>query len=57
MLDCFTDYSAFTGSIGAVPGVVSSYMSVCHNMHIPKDVDIVFVEFRYGIISATYIDR
>ena len=35
------------GSNGAVAGTISSYMSVCHNIHIPKDVDIVFVEYRY----------
>ena len=34
------------GSNGAVAGTISSYMSVCHNIHIPKDVDIVFVEYR-----------
>ena len=34
------------GSNGAVAGTISSYMSVCHNIHIPKDVDVVFVEYR-----------
>ncbi|GAX77809.1 hypothetical protein CEUSTIGMA_g5252.t1 [Chlamydomonas eustigma] len=33
------------GSNGAVGGTVSGYMSVCHNMHVPKDVDIVLVEY------------
>ena len=30
---------------GAVPGTVSQYMSVCHNLHVPKTVDIVFVDY------------
>uniref|UniRef100_A0A7S0S1A6 SGNH hydrolase-type esterase domain-containing protein n=1 Tax=Chlamydomonas leiostraca TaxID=1034604 RepID=A0A7S0S1A6_9CHLO len=30
---------------GAVGGTLSAYMSVCHNMHIPKDSDIIFVEY------------
>lgn len=30
---------------GAVPGTLSSYMSVCHNVHVPKDADIIFVEY------------
>ncbi|GAX81637.1 hypothetical protein CEUSTIGMA_g9065.t1 [Chlamydomonas eustigma] len=33
------------GSNGAVSGTLSAYMSVCLNMHITKDVDIVFVEY------------
>ena len=38
--------AAIAGSNGAVPGTVSSYLSVCLKMHIPKDADIVFVEYR-----------
>lgn len=30
---------------GAVPGTLSQYMSVCHSMHIPSNVDIVFLEY------------
>lgn len=30
---------------GAVPGTTSSYMSVCYNMHVPRDVDIVVLEY------------
>ncbi|KAG1658766.1 hypothetical protein FOA52_001308 [Chlamydomonas sp. UWO 241] len=30
---------------GAVPGTLSSYMSVCHNIHTPKDADIIFVDY------------
>ncbi|KAG1660750.1 hypothetical protein FOA52_010624 [Chlamydomonas sp. UWO 241] len=34
-----------TGHNGAMAGTVSSYMSACHNMHVPKDSDIIFVEY------------
>ncbi|KAG1666906.1 hypothetical protein FOA52_005966 [Chlamydomonas sp. UWO 241] len=30
---------------GAVPGTLSSYMSVCHNVHLPKDADIIFLDY------------
>lgn len=30
---------------GAVPGTVSQYMSTCHNVHVPKEADIIFVEY------------
>ena len=30
---------------GAVPGTLSSYMSVCHNVHVPVQADIIFVEY------------
>ena len=32
-------------------GTVSAYMSVCHNLHVPKDTDVVFVEYRWVAIS------
>lgn len=35
---------------GAVPGTLSSYMSVCHNVHMSKEADIVMVEYS---VSAT----
>eukprot|EP00195_Chlamydomonas_chlamydogama_P016102 CAMPEP_0202891718 /NCGR_PEP_ID=MMETSP1392-20130828/1712_1 /ASSEMBLY_ACC=CAM_ASM_000868 /TAXON_ID=225041 /ORGANISM="Chlamydomonas chlamydogama, Strain SAG 11-48b" /LENGTH=508 /DNA_ID=CAMNT_0049575555 /DNA_START=27 /DNA_END=1553 /DNA_ORIENTATION=+ len=41
-----------TGSNGAVAGTLSSYMSVCHNMHVPKDADIVFVEYTVNDFQA-----
>ena len=34
------------GSNGAVLGTVSAYMSACHMMHVPRDVDLVLVEYR-----------
>ena len=43
--DSFGGKSKATGQNGAVGGTLSSYMSVCHNLHIPKDADIVFVEY------------
>ncbi|KXZ48764.1 hypothetical protein GPECTOR_25g348 [Gonium pectorale] len=30
---------------GAVPGTSSQYMSACHNVHVPRDADIVFLEY------------
>lgn len=30
---------------GAVPGTTSAYMSVCHNVHVPREADIVIVEY------------
>ncbi|EFJ42302.1 hypothetical protein VOLCADRAFT_107349 [Volvox carteri f. nagariensis] len=30
---------------GAVPGTSSQYMSSCHNVHVPKEADIIFVEY------------
>eukprot|EP00798_Chlamydomonas_sp_ICE-L_P021436 gene21436-28402_t len=30
---------------GAVPGTVSHYMSVCHNVHVPDTADIIFIEY------------
>jgi len=30
---------------GAVPGTLSSYMSVCHNVHVPKHADIVLLDY------------
>jgi hypothetical protein len=30
---------------GAIPGTLSSYMSVCHNMHCPKEADIIFIDY------------
>lgn len=30
---------------GAVPGTTSSYMAACVNLHIPKDADIVIIEY------------
>lgn len=30
---------------GAVPGTTSAYMSACVNLHVPRDADIVIVEY------------
>ncbi|GIM10433.1 hypothetical protein Vretimale_13985 [Volvox reticuliferus] len=30
---------------GAVPGTSSQYMSSCHNAHVPREADIIFVEY------------
>ncbi|GLI61503.1 hypothetical protein VaNZ11_003832 [Volvox africanus] len=30
---------------GAVPGTSSQYMSSCHNVHVPRDADVIFVEY------------
>ncbi|GIL54431.1 hypothetical protein Vafri_9966 [Volvox africanus] len=30
---------------GAVPGTSSQYMSSCHNVHVPREADIIFVEY------------
>jgi DNA polymerase alpha subunit B len=31
---------------GAVPGTLSAYMSVCHNVHAPREAaDIVFIDY------------
>ncbi|GLI61581.1 hypothetical protein VaNZ11_003996 [Volvox africanus] len=30
---------------GAVPGTSSQYMSSCHNAHVPRDADVIFVEY------------
>jgi DNA polymerase alpha subunit B len=35
----------------AVGGTISSYMSACHNLHVPKDADIIFVEYRRACLS------
>jgi len=34
-----------TGHNGAVPGTISSYMSACVNIHVPRETDIVLVEY------------
>jgi len=34
-----------TSTNGAVPGTISSYMSACVNIHVPKETDIVLVEY------------
>lgn len=39
---------------GAVGGTISAYMSVCHNMHVPADADLVFVE--YSINDSSKIE-
>lgn len=30
---------------GAVPGTLSQYMSSCHGTHVPRDADIIFLEY------------
>lgn len=30
---------------GAVPGTTSAYMAACVNLHIPKETDIVIIEY------------
>ena len=30
---------------GAVPGTLSSYMSVCHNVHVPAEADVVILDY------------
>ncbi|GIM15714.1 hypothetical protein Vretimale_18452 [Volvox reticuliferus] len=30
---------------GAVPGTSSQYMSSCHNVHVPREADVIFVEY------------
>jgi DNA polymerase alpha subunit B len=30
---------------GAVPGTTSAYMAACVNLHVPRDADIVVVEY------------
>ena len=30
---------------GAVPGTLSSYMSVCHNVHVAQEADVIFVDY------------
>ena len=30
----------------APEGTLSAYMSVCHNLHVPKNADLIFVEYR-----------
>lgn len=41
---------------GAVPGTLSVYMSVCHNVHVPKEADIIFVEYTVNDISTNPFD-
>ena len=50
---CVLMLSQATGNNGAVGGTVSSYMSVCHNIHVPREADIVFVEYRCGTGAGT----
>lgn len=30
---------------GAVPGTTSAYMAACVNLHVPRDADIIIVEY------------
>lgn len=32
-------------SNGAVPGTTSAYLSVCHNIHVPSNADIIIVDY------------
>ncbi len=38
-------YKRVKVSNGAVPGTSSQYMSTCHRVHVPQNVDIVFLEY------------
>ncbi|KAJ9512320.1 hypothetical protein QJQ45_012903 [Haematococcus lacustris] len=37
--------SHVAGHNGAMAGALSAYMSACHNVHVPKSADIIFVEY------------
>jgi len=39
---------------GAVPGTLSSYMSMCHNVHVPQYADVVIVEYALNDENAPY---
>lgn len=36
---------AVTVNNGAVPGTTSAYMAACVNLHVPRDADIVIIEY------------
>ena len=39
---------------GAVPGTLSSYMSVCHNVHMSKEADVIFVDYTLNDPHETH---
>lgn len=39
---------------GAVPGTTSAYMAACVNLHVPRDADIIIVEYSVNDDSQVY---
>jgi lysophospholipase L1-like esterase len=39
---------------GAVPGTTSAYMAACVNLHVPRDADIIIVEYSVNDDSNVY---